>query len=193
VTTLYLARHGESDWNAENRFQGHSDRPLTELGRQQAQHLADEVAGLGLTAIYTSPLRRCTETADIVSRVVSLPPIADPALQEVDVGSWAGLTRAEVEDRYPDGFHNWISGGTGWTDGETYEEMSERVLTAVRSIAGTHRDENVLLVSHGGPIRAIHAAAAGMDVQSYRRLRPVEPNARLSAVAVENGRVARLD
>jgi phosphoserine phosphatase len=193
VTTLYLARHGESDWNAENRFQGHSDRPLTELGRQQAEHLADEVGGLGLTAIYTSPLQRSAETAEIVSGALRLLPIPDPALQEVDVGSWAGLTRAEVEERYPEGFQNWISGGNGWTDGETYEEMSERVLAAVSSIAGAHPNENVLLVSHGGPIRAIHAAAAGMDVQSYRRLRPVEPNARLSAVAVENGRVARLD
>jgi broad specificity phosphatase PhoE len=193
VTTLYLARHGESDWNAENRFQGQSDRPLTARGRQQAEHLAGEVGGLGLTAIYTSPLRRSTETAEIVSRPLKLEPIAEHALQEVDVGSWAGLTRAEVEERYPEGFQNWISGGNGWTDGETYEEMSERVLAAVSSIAGAHPNENVLLVSHGGPIRAIHAAAAGMDVQSYRRLRPVEPNARLSAVAVENGRVARLD
>jgi broad specificity phosphatase PhoE len=193
VTKLYLARHGESDWNAENRFQGHTDRPLTERGRRQAERLAAEVADLSLTAIYTSPLRRCAETAEIIARTVKVEPIVDSALQEVDVGSWAGLTRADVEERFPEGFRSWVSGGNGWTDGETYEDMSERVLTAVGSIAGVHPGENVLVISHGGPIRAIHAAAAGMDVQSYRRLRRVEPNARLSAVAVENGRVARLD
>jgi broad specificity phosphatase PhoE len=193
VTTLYLARHGESDWNAENRFQGHTDRPLTDLGRRQAERLADEVVALPLAAIYTSPLRRCAETAEIVSRHVRLEPIVDAALCEVDVGNWAGLTRAQVEERFPEGFRRWITGGNGWDDGETYEEMAERVLVGVREIAAAHADDMVLLISHGGPIRAIHAAALGMDIQAYRRLRRVEPNARLSAVAVENGRVARLD
>jgi broad specificity phosphatase PhoE len=193
VTTVYLVRHGESDWNAENRFQGHSDRPLTELGRRQAELLAEEVAGLPLSAVYTSPLRRCTETADIVARRLGLEPTLDDALCEVDVGSWAGLTRAEVEQRFPEGFRSWTAGGNGWEDGETYEQMSDRVLKALQAIAGGHPDAQVLLVSHGGPIRAIHAAANGMGVQEYRRLRPVEPNARLSAVAVENGRIARLD
>jgi broad specificity phosphatase PhoE len=193
VTTLYLARHGESDWNAQNRFQGHTDRPLTDLGRRQAERLAEEVAALRLAAIYTSPLQRCTETAEIVSRHVGLEPVVAGALCEVDVGSWAGLTRAEVERRFPDGFRSWISGGNGWRDGETYEEMAERVLAAVRSIAAAHPGEEVLAISHGGPIRAVHAAALGMDVQTYRRMRRVEPNARLSAVAVENGRIARID
>jgi broad specificity phosphatase PhoE len=193
VTTIYLARHGESDWNAENRFQGHTDRPLTELGRRQAELLAGEVAGLPLAAVYTSPLRRCAETAEIVAGTLGVEPILEPALCEVDVGSWAGLTRAEVEERFPAGFRSWIAGGNGWEDGETYEQMSERVLAALRAIAGRHPNDQVLVVSHGGPIRAIHAAAESVSVQEYRRLRPVEPNARLSAVAVENGRIARLD
>ncbi|HEY3070509.1 MAG TPA: histidine phosphatase family protein [Gaiellaceae bacterium] len=192
MTTIYLARHGESDWNAENRFQGHTDRPLTELGRRQAELLAGEVAGLPLAAVYTSPLRRCTETAEIVAGPLGVERIVEPALCEVDVGSWAGLTRAEVEERFPEGFRSWITGGNGWEDGETYEQMSERVLAALRAIAGRHRNDQVLVVSHGGPIRAIHAAADGVGVQEYRRVRPVEPNARLSAVAVENGRIARL-
>jgi broad specificity phosphatase PhoE len=193
VTTVYLARHGESDWNAENRFQGQTDRPLTELGRRQAELLAQEVARLRLAAVYTSPLRRSTETAEIVAGPLGIEPIVEPALSEVDVGSWAGLTRAEVAHRFPEGFRSWIGGGNGWADGETYEQMSDRVVAAVRAIGGRHPDEQVLVVSHGGPIRALHAAADGLGVQEYRRLRPVEPNARLSAVAVENGRIARLD
>jgi broad specificity phosphatase PhoE len=193
VTKVYLARHGESDWNAENRFQGHTDRPLTELGRHQAELLAEEVAQLRLAAVYTSPLRRCTATAEIVAAPLGLRPTLDPALCEVDVGSWAGLTRAEVEQRFPEGFRSWIAGGNGWEDGETYAQMSARVLEALHAIAAGHPEEQVLVVSHGGPIRAIHAAADGLGVQEYRRLRPVEPNASLSAVAVENGRIARLD
>jgi broad specificity phosphatase PhoE len=71
--------------------------------------------------------------------------------------------------------------------------MAERVIGALRTIAEGHPDGRVLVITHGGPIRAIHAAAEGVAIDDYRRLKPVEPNARLSAVAVENGRLTRLD
>ena len=184
MTTIYLARHGESDWNAANRFQGHSDRPLTDHGREQAKALADLVAAESVEAIYASPLSRALETARIVAARTGLAVVADEDLREVDTGSWSGLSRAEVQERYPEGFQRWITGGAGWEDGESYEEMAERVLAAVNRIAAAHPGGRVLLVSHGGPIRAIQAAADGMAINKYRRLRPVEPNARLSSVAV---------
>jgi len=193
VTTIFLARHGESDWNVEKRFQGHSDRPLTERGRKQAHALADLVASEKIDAVYTSPLSRAQETAEIVAARAGLEPVALPELREVDTGSWSGLSRADVEARFPEGFSRWRSGGSGWRDGETYEQMAERVIGALRTIAEDHPDGRVLVISHGGPIRAIHAAAEGVAIDDYRRLKPVEPNARLSAVAVENGRVTRLD
>lgn len=193
MTTIFLARHGESDWNVAKRFQGHSDRPLTERGRQQAQALADLVASEEIDAVYTSPLSRARETAEIVTARTGLEPVALPELREVDTGSWSGLSRADVEARFPEGFTRWRSGGSGWEDGESYEEMAERVIGALRTIAEDHPDGRVLIISHGGPIRAIHAAAEGVAIKDYRRLRPVEPNARLSAVAVENGRLTRLD
>lgn len=193
MTTIFLARHGESDWNVEKRFQGHSDRPLTERGRKQAHALADLVASEKIDAVYTSPLSRAQETAEIVAVRAGLEPVALPELREVDTGSWSGLSRADVEARFPEGFSRWRSGGSGWEDGETYEQMAERVIGALRTIAEDHPDGRVLVISHGGPIRAIHAAAEGVAIDDYRRLKPVEPNARLSAVAVENGRVTRLD
>jgi broad specificity phosphatase PhoE len=193
VTTIFLARHGESDWNVEKRFQGHSDRPLTERGRQQAHALADLVASEKIDAVYTSPLSRARETAEIVAVCAGLQPVALPELREVDTGSWSGLSRADVEARFPEGFTRWRAGGSGWEDGETYEEMAQRVIGALRTIAENHPDGRVLVISHGGPIRAIHAAAEGVAIDDYRRLKPVEPNARLSAVAVENGRLTRLD
>jgi broad specificity phosphatase PhoE len=193
VTTIFLARHGESDWNVEKRFQGHSDRPLTERGRQQAHALADLVAFEEIEAVYTSPLKRAQETAEIVAATAGLEPVELPELREVDTGSWSGLSRADVEARFPEGFARWRSGGSGWEDGESYEEMAERVIRALRTIAEDHPDGRVLVISHGGPIRAIHAAAEGLAIKDYRRLKPVEPNARLSAVAVENGRLTRLD
>jgi broad specificity phosphatase PhoE len=193
VTTIFLARHGESDWNVQKRFQGHSDRPLTERGREQAHALADLVGSEKIDAVYTSPLSRARETAEIVAARAGLEPIALPELREVDTGSWSGLSRVDVEARFPEGFARWRSGESGWEDGETYEEMAERVIGALRTIAEDHPDGRVLVISHGGPIRAIHAAAEGVAIDDYRRLRPVEPNARLSTVAVENGRVTRLD
>jgi broad specificity phosphatase PhoE len=194
VTTVYLARHGESDWNAANRFQGHADRPLTELGRRQAVELADALeARAPLSAIYTSPLQRALETASIVGARLGLEPAAVDDLREVDVGGWSGLSRTEVEERFPEGFGRWLDGGEGWEDGETYAQMAARVLRALRQIADSHPGDEVLVVSHGGPIRAIHAAAAGMDVHAYRRLNRVEGNAGVSRVAVEEGGISRLD
>ena len=187
MTTIYLARHGESDWNAANRFQGHSDRPLTDLGREQAQALGELVAAENVEAIYSSPLKRALETALIVAVRSGLEVVEDEDLREVDTGSWSGLSRAEVQERFPERFERWTSGGAGWEDGESYEEMAERVLAAVNRIAAAHPGGRVLIVSHGGPIRAIQGAANGMDIDEYRRLRPVEPNARLTAVTFENG------
>ncbi len=194
MTTVYLARHGQSDWNAANRFQGHSDRPLTELGRRQAAALAEELESQEpLSAIYASPLRRALETASIVGARLGLEPVPVDDLREVDVGGWSGLSRNEVEERFPDAFRRWLDGGEGWEDGETYADMAMRVMEALRLIAENHPEDTVLVVSHGGPIRAIHALAAGMDVHEYRRLNRVEGNADVSRVAVEGGTISRLD
>ncbi len=92
VTELLLARHGETDWNRERRWQGHADPPLNELGRAQARRLAEALAGEQLEAIYASDLRRAHETAEIVGARLGLPVTSDPDLREIDVGSWSGLT-----------------------------------------------------------------------------------------------------
>lgn len=193
MTTVYLARHAESDWNAENRFQGHTDRPLTSRGREQAAALARKLSEMPLEAVYTSPLRRALETAEAVAAPKGLRPVPLSDLREIDVGAWSGLSRAEAAERFPQAFRRWLDGGEGWEDGETYEQMSARVLDAVHEIAARHPDGHVLVVSHGGPIRAVVAVAAGMDVHAYRLLHRVEANAGLSRVAVEDGRITRID
>jgi broad specificity phosphatase PhoE len=193
VTTVYLARHGQSDWNAAGRWQGHADRPLTALGLRQAADLAQELAGVPLDAAYASDLRRARETAEAVAAPRGLHVTTEVELREVDVGSWSGLTRAEAKARFPEGFRRWTEGGHGWEDGETYEHMAERVVGAVRRIAAAREGDSVLVVAHGGPIRALHAVALGLDVSEHRRLQPVEPNARVSRIAVEDGEIAKLD
>lgn len=192
MTTILLARHGESDWNRERRWQGHADRPLTDRGREQARALAARLADFRLDAVYASDLLRARATAEAVTAPRGLEVQTVPELREVDVGSWSGATRDEARVLFPEDYARWLEGGPGWRDGESYQAMSERVLAAVWKIVATHEDGRVLVVSHGGPIRAIHAAALGMDIHAYRRLRPVEPNARLSAVCAEGGRLTRL-
>jgi broad specificity phosphatase PhoE len=192
LTTILLARHGESDWNRAGRWQGQADRPLTELGREQAQALAARLEDTELDAIYSSDLRRARETAEIVATAKGLEVTSVPELREVDVGSWSGLSRAEAERRFPEGFARWQGGGEGWTDGETYQDLGDRVVRAVSRIAADHPGGRVLVVAHGGSIRAVHAAALGVDVHTYRRIQRVEPNATLSAVCVEDGRLTEL-
>jgi broad specificity phosphatase PhoE len=192
VTIILIARHGQSDWNATRRWQGHTDRPLTQKGRGQAEALAARLAHIDLDAVYSTDLRRAHDTAAVVADSQGLDVRVEPDLREVDVGSWSGLTRAEAEVRFPEGFARWQEGYPGWDDGESYEQMTDRVITAVKRIAAAHPDERVLVVSHGGPIRAMHAEALGLDVHAYRRLRPVEPNARLSAVCFVEGRLTEL-
>ncbi|HEU0337127.1 MAG TPA: histidine phosphatase family protein, partial [Gaiellaceae bacterium] len=101
MATVLLARHGETDWNREGRFQGHADPPLNDLGRAQARELADRLAREPLAAVYASPLRRAYETAEIVAATHDLPLRSVAGLREVDVGSWSGLTRSEIEARFP--------------------------------------------------------------------------------------------
>jgi broad specificity phosphatase PhoE len=192
VTTLLLARHGESDWNRSKRWQGFADRPLTDLGRRQAEQLADRLEGIDLDAVYSSDLRRARDTAEAVGRRKGLGVRTTAALREVDVGSWSGLTRAEVEARSPDAYARWLRGAEGWIDGETYEQLGARVIKAIREIAADHDGKRVLVVAHGGTLRAIHAAALGVDIHTYRRIQPVEPNATLSAVVVDDDRLTEL-
>jgi broad specificity phosphatase PhoE len=192
VTTILLARHGESDWNVEQRWQGHADRPLTERGRAQAEALAVRLDEFPLTAVYASDLLRASATARVVAERRDLPVVLRRDLREVDVGDWSGLTRAELEARDPESIRRWLEGEKGWDGGESYEEMARRVVRTVTEIAAAHPGEHVLAVTHGGCVRAVHARALGITFHAHRRSAPVEPNARLSAVAVEDGAIRLL-
>ena len=92
MATLLLVRHGETDWNADGRLQGHTDRPLSDFGRRQARQLAEELADESLEAIYASDLARARETAEIVGGRLELPVVLEPDLREKDWGTWEGLT-----------------------------------------------------------------------------------------------------
>jgi len=187
LTEILLARHGETDWNRDNRFQGHADPPLNEIGRGQAEELAATLAHEPIAAVYSSPLRRALETAETVAARHELAPITVEALREVDVGSWQGLTRAQVETRFPEQFRRWLDYGPGWEDGETHEQMGERVLAALRELAHLHPDKHILVVTHGGPIRAALARAEGIPHNEARRTGPALGNCFVAGLAVVDG------
>jgi probable phosphoglycerate mutase len=177
ATTILLARHGETDWNREGRFQGHADAPLNELGRAQARDLAQRLASTPFSAVYSSDLSRARETAEILAVSHGVPVIVDPGLREVDVGSWSGLTRAEIAKRFPDAEHH---------DGETRDEHLARVLAAVERIAHGHSGERILIVSHGGSLRALRRHCTG---------EPVHPiaNCGVYELCFEDGAFAAID
>ena len=191
MATLLLVRHGETDWNRENRFQGRADPPLNQAGREQAHELAARLEDEPLTAVFTSPLQRAAETAEIVAAPRRLRIVPEPGLLEIDVGSWSGLTRAEIEHRFPDGYRRWLELASGWDDGETYDALGERVVPTLLRIAATHNGERVLVVTHSGPIRAAVAAADGIAyVEARRAVRRID-NCAVFQLAVEGRTLTR--
>jgi 2,3-bisphosphoglycerate-dependent phosphoglycerate mutase len=158
VTTLLLVRHGETDWNRELRIQGSSDTDLNEIGRRQAHELAAELADVELDAVYSSGLQRARETAEIVTAGRGLEVRIDEDLRERGFGSWEGLTRAEIAERFPDIQHH---------DGETDDELRGRVLRAVERIAAAHEGAQVLVVSHGGALNALWHHAFGERIERW--------------------------
>jgi broad specificity phosphatase PhoE len=193
MTELILARHGETDWNRENRFQGRADPPLNALGRRQSAELADALVGEAIARVYTSPLRRASETAGIVADRLGLDVEALEPLQEIDVGAWSGLTREEVAATFPAEYARWLERAPhGFENGETYEQLAARVVPAIRDLAVRHPSETVLVVTHGGPSRVLQAHAAGIDYAEARRRERVMANCAVCRFAVENGDIRRL-
>ncbi len=147
MTTILLARHAETDWNRAGIWQGWADPPLNETGRAQARALAEQLRDMPFDAVYASDLARARETAELVAAPHNLPVTTDPGLREIDIGSWSGLTSGQIDERFP---------GHERPDGETRVEHGARVLAAVERIAREEHGRRILLVTHGGTIRALH-------------------------------------
>ncbi len=154
MTEILLARHGETDWNSGRRVQGHTDIPLNAAGVTQARMLAEQLAGEPLVAVFSSDLSRALDTATAAADVHGLAVRVDPRLREKNFGTWEGLTDTEISERFPDAVRG------QWGDGETTEQVAERVLSVLDAIRRLHPDGPVLVVTHGGPMRAVLAALA---------------------------------
>ncbi len=182
---LWLLRHAESEWNAAGRWQGHGDPPLSERGRSEAaaraESLAERVRGDRPLVLFSSNLRRAVETAEFVALALGTEATTVSSLRELDVGTWTGLTRQEIEAKDRDALVAFESedpevrpGG-----GETRSEIRMRARAAVEALSAAHPDADLLLVVHLGVVRALvpgaepdHLELLRTDLDAIRRARP---------------------
>lgn len=177
---ILLARHGETKENKERRFQGQNDVPLSDAGREQAHALAEQAAAEEppIVALYTSPLIRAKETADVVGAKLGLEPRPDDRLKEVDVGDWEQRLKADVEREDPGGWADFMAAGPDFRfpGGESFAEQQERVIAALVDI--TQRGElPALAVCHRGVVRCALAHTHRRGLATYHDWRV--PNAEL--------------
>ncbi|KZE64510.1 hypothetical protein AWM68_10210 [Fictibacillus phosphorivorans] len=143
MTTIAFIRHGETDWNTERRAQGCKDIPLNQNGIYQADRLAERFIDEKWDVIYASPLKRAFKTAEALSRVMDLPVIADERLREISFGETEGTTEAERVERWGEDWKNLNLGR------ETDEEADLRWKAALKEITDNHKNQKVLIVTHG--------------------------------------------
>jgi broad specificity phosphatase PhoE len=167
-TTLILVRHGETQWNAEDRVQGQQDCPLNDRGCEQARRVSERLAGLRVDAVYSSDSGRARQTAEVVAAPHKLPVTLRPALRERSygelegktleeaAGDWVDAWRADPQRRRPPG-------------GETQPEMARRVMAELRRITAAHAGGTVIIVTHGGPIKSAVYEVLGAPVTRWRR------------------------
>ena len=169
---IIFVRHGQTVYNSESRYQGHSDTELSDLGRRQAGCAAERLKGEKITAIYTSDLKRAKDTAKAIAVFHNVPVQSDPRLRECCFGDWEGLTVSEITERYTEHYQNYRNDSVTnrAPNGERLESLQERVVSAIDEIVERHPDETVAVVVHGGPIRAFICHALGTDLRTFRKM-----------------------
>ena len=150
---VYLARHGQTEYNAKLRFQGHLAVPLDATGREQAAGLAEAAVPYGFVVMISSPLERAMETARIVGERIGLEPKPDPRLSETDCGDWTDRSMEEVRAEEPDLFQAWVDGDPNFRfpGGESFAEQAARVQAAMADIR--NYEHPTLVVCHRHTMR----------------------------------------
>jgi len=161
---LMLVRHGETDWNAQRRYQGQSDVPLSALGRRQAELIAERLAGLKIDAVYASDLKRALETAQVIAEKNGLEVLPEPRLRELKFGVLEGLTFDEAQVQYPQMIAAWLDDFNRPPEGaETIDLFTARILSLMDDLKEKHDEQVVLLVAHGGSLSEILRVILGLS------------------------------
>ncbi|HYF91963.1 MAG TPA: histidine phosphatase family protein [Symbiobacteriaceae bacterium] len=180
MTTFYIIRHGETDYNRNGRYQGQMDIPLNEDGRRQSEMIADRMATVALDAIYSSDLSRAQVTARIIARGREV--ALEPRLREIHVGRVMGMSNAEIRQQFPE---FWTAteqdpDHTPFPGGESAVDLQRRTMEAMAAIAARYPDGRVAVVTHGGVIKVI--AASVMEMPLAIRPKIVLDNCSLTVV-----------
>lgn len=172
ITRIYLIRHGQVVNHHEFRYNGHHDVDITDVGVEQMERLAGFLKAEPIKAVYSSDLKRATKGADIISRSLGIKPTRIPALRELHLGRWEGLTRQEGSELYPEEAHFSFKdlATSKVKGGEDINDLKSRVLPAIDGIVKSHPNEYVCVVAHGGVNRTILCDAMGLPVENFFKI-----------------------
>ena len=164
ASLIYLLRHGEVVGAATRRFIGHLDVPLSERGERQCRAQAARLRGVKLAALFSSDLVRARRSAELIGAPHGLAPTALPALREMAMGRWDGLTAAEIRAREPEAFTAWMAhvGEFPFPEGESVPDLVARAVPAFEALAAAHAGQAIAIVAHGGTNRALLCHAFGL-------------------------------
>ncbi len=184
---VWLARHGETDWNRAGRWQGQADPPLNAQGRGQAAQLATRLRGVPVDALYASDLLRARETAELVADAVGMSPRLHPGLREIDIGSWSGKTVEQIRAEHAEELAAVARGeDLRRGGGESIAGFHGRVAEAFHEVLAGHAGEDVLLVVHGGVIRTLVAHVLQAPLSASGRIGACR-NAALTRIEYRRG------
>ena len=163
---IYLLRHGEVEGAETRRFIGHLDVPLSGRGVSQCEAQAQRLRGTGLAAVFCSDLTRARHSAGIIAAPHGLSPIVVPALREMAMGRWEGLTAAEIQTREPDAFKDWMArvGEFPFPEGESVPDLLARAAPAFDALVAAHDGRPIAIVAHGGTNRALLCRALALPL-----------------------------
>ena len=160
---ILLVRHGETEWNAQHRYQGQSDVPLSEVGQKQAECLTRRLEGEKFDAVYASDLKRAWDTTRIIVAKMGIEIITDSRLREMNFGILEGLTFDEAQSRYPEIISAWLQDyNQPPPDGEPLDVFSARISSVLDDIQKKHAGQSILLVAHGGPLSELVRLVLGV-------------------------------
>ena len=192
ATNIYVVRHGETEWNIQGRLQGHLDSLLTPRGQQQAQALAERLARISFTALYSSDLGRALTTAETIGEQVELPVQTDSRLRERNLGVLQGLTRDESRQQFPDVWEQLTSGDPNYAvpEGESARQRTDRSVAFLEAVARAHPGKTLLIIAHGGVLSGLFYQSLGLPLNEPRRFSI--PNAAVNLFSI-NGSGWRLE
>ena len=170
-TEIILIRHGETEWNSQQRMQGHSNSDLSSLGQAQIQALGQWMKNVPFDHIYSSDSLRAKQTAEAITQFSGHELQFDQRLREKNLGVFEGLTSEEARERHPEVFRLFKTAGSKYVidEGESTQQLQDRALEIVNEIRIKHPEERVLLVTHGGFIRVVMKHSLGLSLETPTR------------------------